>query len=497
MGGPIALGNRPVMDIQTNAGRYWRAAVYDTYSGIGWINTHLDSMSLDANDPRLEGSHEYLRVEVTQTVKIYLHDQNILYAHSQPIRFSLPVEVRYGRPPASDAASPAFDVALIRARRPLREGDTYTAVSAISMADEDSLRGDSIRYSDWITTTYLQLPDDLPVRVRNLAKEVTEQYTNPYDKAAAIEKYLRTKIKYNETINPPPAGRDGVDYLLFDRPEGYCNYYASAMVVMARAVGIPARIASGYSLGDYRDGAFHIIESNAHSWVEVYFPSYGWIEFEPTANKPEIELPKKAELVPFNPDLDDAASEARRKGQREKDLEGLGEDVEPGGFAFVRPLWNESLLLALGGSVVALLAVGTLTTTLVKRTRRMARLAPAARVYEQMLERARWLGIHEQRHATPFERAHAIGIALPQAQKETEYMASSYTRERFGARKTDDAERAVLAVAWDKWRAEWWLRLIALMVGRITALSRAAIERGRALVVRRRSLSPTPQTKEE
>jgi transglutaminase-like putative cysteine protease len=490
MGGPVQLGQRPVMDIKTDTGRYWRATVYDKYIGIGWINTHLDTMNLGANDPRLNISGGALRVEVTQTVKIFLPDQNILYAQAQPIRFNLPTEIRYGQPPLSDPSAPMLDLALVRARRPLREGDTYTVISRVSVADEDSLRAAPQNYSAWITATYLQLPDNLPQRVRVLAERITAKYSTPYDKATAIEQYLRTNIKYNDRVSAPPPTRDGVDYTLFDRPEGYCNYYASVMAVLARSVGIPARVASGYSLGEYKDGAFHVVEANAHSWPELYFPGYGWVEFEPTANKPEIQRPKKPAPAPENPDLDESAAEARRKRSPSKDLEDLEPDVGGSGLiSFALSFWRDPQSMAFaGGGLFALLAIGALTVAHWKHVRQMARLAPAARAYEEMLERACWLGVGEQKHATPFERARAIGAVLPAARREAERVAALYARERFGARTLNGIERAALANAWDQWRAEWRRAFIARGIQRVTAPLRAWVRTAQRFVKRARAI---------
>ncbi len=212
MGGPVNLGQRPVMDVTSNAGRYWRASVYDKYTGIGWITTRMDAANLPAGDPRINADVGSLRAEVTQTFKIYLPDQqNVLYAESQPIAFNIPIEVRYGTSPSSDASSTIDDISVARARRPLRAGDTYTAISLISLADEQSLRQAPTEYPDSITSLYLQLPDTLPARVRQLAKTITAPYSNPYDKAVAIEQYLRTHIRYNDNVSAPPDGRDGVD----------------------------------------------------------------------------------------------------------------------------------------------------------------------------------------------------------------------------------------------------------------------------------------------
>ncbi|NIN97916.1 MAG: transglutaminase, partial [Anaerolineae bacterium] len=89
------------------------------------------------------------------------------------------------------------------------------------------LRSAGTDYPTWVTARYLQLPSTLPNRVRALAEDITKDYDNPYDKVTALEGYLRT-IPYNELINAPPPGQDGVDYFLFDNRQGYCDYYASA-----------------------------------------------------------------------------------------------------------------------------------------------------------------------------------------------------------------------------------------------------------------------------
>src|SRR3972149_7569533 len=111
-----------------------------------------------------------------------------------------------------------------------------------------------------------------------------------YDKAKAIEAYLRT-YPYDLEVPAPPEGQDVADYFLFDLKKGYCDYYATAMVVLARSSGVPARFVLGYSPGSYDapNAQYVVRELNAHSWVEVYFPGMGWVEFEPTASQPEID----------------------------------------------------------------------------------------------------------------------------------------------------------------------------------------------------------------
>lgn len=162
----------------------------------------------------------------------------------------------------------------------------------------EELRAASTDYPDTIRARYLQLPESVPERVRLLAAQLTKEERTAYDKARSIEAYLRS-YPYDLDVPEPPDDRDVADYFLFDLKKGYCDYYATAMVVLARASGLPARFVSGYAPGSYdAERARYIVrELNAHSWAEVYFPGIGWIEFEPTAAQPEIERPPAMDEV--------------------------------------------------------------------------------------------------------------------------------------------------------------------------------------------------------
>ncbi len=164
-------------------------------------------------------------------------------------------------------------VTSLRSRQVLRQGDQYQVSSMISLANATDLADASTEYSQWLMNRYLQLPDTVTPETRALAAELTAGLTNPYDKAIAIRDYLRTNITYNDQIEAPPDGVDPVHYVVFDKPEAYCTYYASAMAVMLRSQGIPARLASGYALGEYDELAmsYRVRAMNSHTWVEVYF----------------------------------------------------------------------------------------------------------------------------------------------------------------------------------------------------------------------------------
>ena len=172
------------------------------------------------------------------------------------------------------------------------ENHPYAMVSYVSVATDEDLREASTNYSAFITDHYLQLPTSLPQRVSDKAAELTVGKDNPYDKAVAISDYLRSEtFTYSQDIEAPPRDADGVDYFLFETRTGYSDYFASSMVVMLRAVDVPARLAAGYAPGEYdpENDVRVIRDHDSHGWVQVFFPEYGWIDFEPTPRWPEHE----------------------------------------------------------------------------------------------------------------------------------------------------------------------------------------------------------------
>lgn len=139
----------------------------------------------------------------------------------------------------------------------------------------------STNYPPGLAMTYLQLPRVDP-RIPQLAKQLTETAGSNYEKARDIENYLKTKFGY--TLQLPGARTDPLAYFLFERKKGHCEFFASAMTVMLRTVGIPARVVNGFRGGEYNDltGNYIVREKDAHSWVEAYFPEFGWVTFDPT-----------------------------------------------------------------------------------------------------------------------------------------------------------------------------------------------------------------------
>ncbi len=159
----------------------------------------------------------------------------------------------------------------------------YTGVSRLPTLDAPQLRSASGSYPPEIRAEYLQLPPELDARIPDLARQMTTSARTPYDKARAIERFLRSRFGY--TLNlPGKPGEDPLANFLFVTRAGHCEYFASAMTVLLRTLEIPAREVNGFLPGEYNDlaGDYIVRASDAHSWVEVYFPGSGWITFDPT-----------------------------------------------------------------------------------------------------------------------------------------------------------------------------------------------------------------------
>ncbi len=269
---------------------YWRAFTYDSYNGRGWFatGTHVARYPAGATLPvPRTGSDLLLR----QSVTLLDETQTFLLTAGAPLAVDRPVSVAWR------GTGDLFAV-LVDAR-------SYRADSLLPQVSAGQLRAAGAQYPPEIAARYLQLPDSVPERVLALARDLTAGQPTPYDRALAIERYLRYTYPYSLDVPLPDAGKDVADYFLFQLRRGYCDYYATAMVVLARAAGLPARLVAGYATGTYdpERGAYLVREKNAHAWVEVYFPTYGWIAFEPTANMPELRRPEALPVAPPAPEV--------------------------------------------------------------------------------------------------------------------------------------------------------------------------------------------------
>ncbi|MBC7261433.1 MAG: transglutaminase domain-containing protein, partial [Chloroflexi bacterium] len=339
-------------------------------------------------------------------------------------------------------------VSMLQALKAVHRNQSYTVVSLVSTATVSQLREAGADYPAWIRQRYLQLPQSLPERVRLLSQEIVKGATTPYDQAVAIQNYLRS-ITYDQYINPPPAGRDVVDWFLFENRRGYCDYYATAMAVMCRAVGIPARVSQGYTSGEYISASrsYRVRQLDAHAWPEVYFPGYGWVEFEPTSSEPLIARPEE-NAFPALPGLDSFAG-----GQQEAAEEKFGRDEllaegqEIAGVSLAQGRsWRSELLYA--ALTLIGICVGGLLIAISWWFYSLRGLSQAASIYEQMQRLGRWIGVAHRVHQTPAEYGESFAVVLPEGREAIRYITRCYVKQRFSKVGLNDAEEKELKKQW-------------------------------------------------
>ena len=265
VGGSISLSPKVQFVVQSDEPRYWRVAAYDRYVGDGWVRTGNPTGGDDFGGGPVGATRT---VEQTVTAKRSLD--------------------------AVPAAAAPVDVDGIEATRTgfgdyvsqetIEDNQTYTVRSEVPVTTELALRNAGTDYPGVIEKYYTTAPAATG-RVRGLAANITSDAETPYGKAVAIENWLEANKEYSLDV-PNPQG-NVVDSFLFEQDAGYCTYYASAMVVMLRSEGVPARFVTGYTEGQrVAKDEWVVRGTDSHAWVEVYFPDIGWVKFDPTPGGP-------------------------------------------------------------------------------------------------------------------------------------------------------------------------------------------------------------------
>ncbi|MFD2116288.1 transglutaminase domain-containing protein [Paenibacillus yanchengensis] len=333
LGGGFMYDYSPVMTVETTQKSYWRGESKSYYSGLGWTDEQMDDQSefnreiavFASEEPLLTGDYIEQNGEkqsIVQHVKLLQPDLSpVVFAASSPYQllnaqsgtYQETSRVATWNPELAELYWDATTSSVI---------DQYSIVSEQLIMDEAKLREREANISHRaINDLYVQLPTSLPDRVKQLAYEVTEDATNDYERAKLLETYLSTTYPYS---NQPDFTKltgdstDFVDQFLFEVQEGYCDYYSTAMVVLARSLEMPARWVKGYTAGSRADitpngamppetedstgaGVYTVRNADAHSWVEIYFADYGWVPFEPTAgfSYPLIEVENAVSDLPL------------------------------------------------------------------------------------------------------------------------------------------------------------------------------------------------------
>ena len=286
-----------------NAARYWGSYSYDQYTGTGWQASPTIEVEYSPGQEIIPIQNENFDI-VTQKIRLSNAISGTLYSAGSPVTVDQDVLVSWrtliNEPQNGDRHAYQVDDLFAATIDNLQ----YQVRSLVSNATDDDLRLANGDTPEWIELRYLALPDTVPDRVLQLAQEIVANQPTKYDQAKAIEMFLRS-YPYTLDLPAPPADRDVVDYFLFDLQAGYCDYYATSMVVLSRIVGMPARAMVGYVGGEYdeENDRYLVSEADAHTWVEIYFSGYGWIPFEPTAARDLID--DEGLSLPLPPELEE------------------------------------------------------------------------------------------------------------------------------------------------------------------------------------------------
>lgn len=469
----------------TNVRYYWRSRVYDTYED-GWTSSLPAVQDVTPDESNLNYPEYDSRAPTTFSITTAFPIQN-LHTPSQPVWVSRPGEAFLAI--NSDGSA---DVSHFKANPVLRAGDIYQVEASLSAATVKELREAGTDYPDWVTDRYLQLPETITPRTLELAAELAVDFENPYDITQAITNFLRTNLEYNDTVPEPPEGQEPIDWILFDHKQAFCNYYASAEIVMLRSLGIPARLAVGYaegeriSIGGIEDvptiqsggenipqdiqvegDIFNVRHRDAHAWPEVFFPNIGWVEFEPTVSQQPILRPLGIFSDSVEPPLPEAELDEIQERARQRLDELSGADRLPQNSAL------EGQIIGLTPYLIALIVVLIISiAVLVRRVRIQRGSSPLPVQLESSLERVgikppkiliRWsryaklstlshaylelnralsrLGKPPNQADTPSERAENLLELLPVAETPIQAVLIPYQNSIYG-NLTSDPENA-------------------------------------------------------
>ena len=350
----------------------------------------------------------------------------------------------------------------------------YKVSVQYSTATEDQLRGAGTDYATWLDPyrnfagAYRSAPDGLAPpalaatsyrskatlqAIQDLTRRVTVGKDNPYDQAAAVESYLRSNYQYTLTPTQPPLGADPLEYFLFSSKEGYCEYFASAMGDMLRSLGIPTRLVNGYGPGSYDEklGRYVVKESDAHTWVEAYFPGYGWIPFEPTPDGTYFPIPRgsvgavcasDSEICNVGEGVGTGTGEVNPRPDR-GDLLAGDQGLGGGGIGGSR---------VPGGIPAILLGVLLLLVAAWVVTSRYLRPRTVSGVWKRTSMLSRMAGVRVQAGETPHEFGARLAREIPEAAKPARELADRFAVAAYAPRELAMASRAGVLAAWEELR---------------------------------------------
>jgi transglutaminase-like putative cysteine protease len=451
----------PIMTVKASEPGLWRATVYDVYTSSGWKTGKRDKEPLEERSTDLPAALQTADEQQRQAAAI-----EVVVDEALPVFVTPGDAIAVNREADVETGADPTDVTALRPTETLQQGDQYIAVGLVSVASVDALRSSGSDYPSWVTDRYLQLPDDLPPAIADLAREVTRDDPTAYDKAASIEELLRRyPVELQESA--PPSDTDAVAYFLFERKRGHPLYHASAMVVLLRTLGIPSRLAVGFAIPSAStDGTYVVDGGNAMAWPEVYFAGLGWIPFSPSwAHSAPPAAPADSPVGPAGPiseqDLLDMFPAAAAGGAAPTGDQSAVSPVDSTGGGSALP-W-----LAIPVALVVALSLASAAGLRYSWNRGLSGLSRPAQVLEKTRRVSSWAGIGPRPSQTPREFIRQLRETLPE-EPDLPALSNAYEQVEFGRGRISDEDGARLDALWKRLRP----RLIKRMLRRRTRIGR-------------------------
>lgn len=445
--GSVTLPNGPVLSYISSSpkqGEYLEGFTFDTFDGHTWTaQAAASSTAYEANTQLpLDNTMRSYSPLVTSITIIQPPEgtKHYIFAPAQPGSFTVPVTVFTDITNTITSAWTQMG--------PLTPGERYEVTSELSTASSADLQGARSFREDpdgWaadpalraLQQYYLQKPANLSPEVLATAKMWTSETDNMYSAALALQNHLSdsTQFTYSITNPPVPPNIDVATWLLHTK-RGYCTYYATTMTIMARLLGMPARMVNGFSQGHYdaKQKRWVVNGSDAHSWVQIYFPGAGWINFDPTPgfslNSAGVPPSQPATLKTPTP-VTGRATPTGQKGQaslRQTPTTHQGHaNTTPGGNTAGQNLFlTFSLLVLLFSLVILGFAIARYRTS-------RAPLAPVATVYARLCRIAGLVGSPPRSWQTPYEYTFTLSQRFPQATPTLRRLTDLFVRERWAS----------------------------------------------------------------
>jgi transglutaminase-like putative cysteine protease len=470
---------------QTPLRYYWRDRVYDRYEKGRWTSSYDEYEVWENPTEQFDDLEGRTLAEFEFRVEF---ESSLLHSASQPVYFSRSAQVSF-----TDNPDGSQDVAAVFPESQLLPGQTYTAASSIAVPTIEQLRSTGTEYPQWVLDRYLQLPEDFSPRLEALARILANGQSSSYDIAVAITDYLRRELEYVDSMPFTPFAQDPIEWAVFEQRQAFCNYYATAEILMLRSLGIPARFAVGYSEGEREiineTAVYTIRRLNGHAWPEVYFPGIGWVEFEPTANQDALIRPMAAQVQdevenprgPFIVEQDPSVAE-----QQQQSVSEVTTREEASVEEQVRSLISSMIILLLLGFGVILLwrrygpreipalavvAERTLIRLdiqppkLLTRMARKSEMSPMTKAFWQINEALGWMGQPPKIGDTSEQRAYALARLLPSLREEILTLNRDYQLRTYSLSKISPDVRAsqiATQIRWESRRQQLKKRIVRL-----------------------------------